>query len=186
MKIAFDVDGVVLKSIDIILDYINRVEGRELRSDQLTGWELEPLGLDLETLRDAVAHLYSLPRIDPYSGAIEVLSRIHHMTREPLLFITGRADPRTALRQLEVLPWNPTVPEMIVSGGARDKRQYLRQNSVDLIIEDDIRYVREYHEEGFKVGLMVRPWNRATQLPVAERFGSWHEVEQWFQRVWMG
>ncbi len=184
MKIAFDVDGVVLKSIDMILDYINRVEGRDLRPDQLTGWDLEPLGLSLETLRDAVEYLYSRPRVEPYSGAVEALSRIHRTTKEPLLFITGRADPRTALRQLEALPWNPTMPEMIVSGGDRDKRQYLVRNSVDLIVEDDVRYVREYNEAGFRVGLMVRPWNRATEFPVAERFEGWNEVDYWFQRAW--
>ena len=38
MKIAFDVDGVVLKSIDIILDYVNKKTGRDIqveRSDNL-------------------------------------------------------------------------------------------------------------------------------------------------------
>jgi hypothetical protein len=184
MKIAFDVDGVVLKSIDVILDYINRVEGRDLRPDQLTGWELEPLGLSMETVSEAVEYLYSRPRVDAYSGATETLSRIHRATQEPLLFITGRADPRTALRQLEALPWNPTVPEMIVSGGQRDKRQYLARNAVDLIVEDDVKYIGEYSEAGFRVGLMVRPWNRATELPVAERFESWNEVDYWFRRDW--
>jgi 5'(3')-deoxyribonucleotidase len=184
MRIAFDVDGVVLKSIDIILDYINMKEGRDLRADSLTSWELEPMGLDLETLREAVDHMYTHASIKPYIGAVDVLSRIHRITGAPLLFITGRADPETAQRQLEALPWNPTVPAMIVRGGDRDKRNYLVENAVDFIVEDDVRYLKDYLEAGFGVGLMVRPWNRDSGIEVTERFRSWTDVEQWFLNVW--
>ncbi|HTY24168.1 MAG TPA: hypothetical protein VMC85_13630 [Desulfomonilaceae bacterium] len=184
MKIAFDVDGVVLRSIEIILDYINKKEGRDLRADRLTMWELEPIGLDLETLREAVHHMYTRTGVEPYGGAVDVLSRIHRITGEPLLFITGRANPETAQRQLEALPWNPTMPEMIVSGGKRDKRDYLVESSVDFIVEDDVRYLKDYLEAGFGVGLMLRPWNRRAGVDATERFESWADVEQWFLSIW--
>jgi uncharacterized HAD superfamily protein len=183
MKIAFDVDGVVLKSIDIILDYVNEKTGRNIRVDDLTTWDLEPLGLDLKILWEAVDHLYVTPRVEPYTQAVQVLSRIHRITCEPLLFITGRADPQTARRHLEALSWNPTVPEMIVCGGNRDKREYLVQNSVDFIVEDDIRHIDDYLEAGFDVGLMVRPWNRSAATAVTARFESWADIEQWFMTI---
>ena len=74
MKIAFDIDGVVLKSIEIILDHINKVTGRCLVPDDLFCWDLEPLGLDLGTLRDAVNYMYSQKMIEPYAGALKALS----------------------------------------------------------------------------------------------------------------
>ncbi|MBI5568904.1 MAG: hypothetical protein HY914_03075 [Desulfomonile tiedjei] len=180
MKIAFDVDGVVLRSIDVILDYINRVANRNLRVDDLTAWDLEPLNIDLRTLHAAVQHMYAQPSVENYSGAVEVLSRIYQTTRDPLLFITGRADPETALRQLQVLPWNPTVPEMVVTGGTRDKRAYLAERAVDFIVEDDPAYLQAYLDAGFGVGLMLRPWNRQSALSVTRRFEGWQDVELWF------
>jgi hypothetical protein len=179
MRIAFDIDGVVLKSIDVILSHINETTGRNIRPDDLAGWELEPLGLNPETLRDAVSYMYSQPKIEHYSDAPKVLNRIYRQTKSPLLFITGRHDPGTALRQLEALPWNPTVPEMVVTGGDRDKRLYLEEQSVDFIIEDDTAYLQDYLKLGIGVGLMVQPWNRSSDLPVTKRFSNWKEIEDW-------
>ena len=183
MKIAFDVDGVVLKSIDVILEYVNKKTGLDIKVDDLTTWDLEPLGLDLKTLWEAVDYMYATPRVEPYSRAMEVLSRIHHSTKEPLLFITGRADPGTAKRHLEALSWNSTMPEMIVCGGNRDKREYLIENSVDFIVDDDVRHVDDYLKAGFGVGLMVRPWNRSAATAVTARFESWAEIDQWFLSI---
>ncbi len=180
MKIAFDIDGVVLKSIEIILGHINTATGRNLSPDDLFCWDLEPLGLDLGTLREAVNYMYSEEMIEPYDGALKVLSRIYRTTGEPLLFITGRHVPETAQRQLEALPWNPTVPEMIVTGGNRDKRHYLSREKVDFIVEDDVEYVQHYLDAGIGVGLMVQPWNRLSKLPVTKKFQGWQDVELWF------
>jgi len=186
MRIAFDVDGVVLKSIDIILEAVNIATGRNLVPDDLANWDLEPLGLDVRTLRDAVDYMYAQPEIEPYEHAVTVLSQIHEMTGEPLLFITGRDRLDTARRQLEALPWNAGIPEIIVTGGNRDKRGYLSENSVDFIVEDDPRHLREYLEMGFGVGLMVQPWNRASKIPVTRRFEGWRDLEQWFSRLASG
>jgi hypothetical protein len=180
MKIAFDVDGVVLKSIDIILDHINRSAGRNLKPEDLTSWELEPLGLDAATLGAAVHHMYSIPCIESYAHAPEVLSRIHRITGEPLLFITGRSEPETARRQLEALPWNSTVPEMIVIGGNRDKRRFLAESATGFIVEDDPVYAEDYLADGCGVGLMVQPWNRSCETKVSTRFQGWNDVQTWF------
>ncbi len=183
MNIAFDVDGVVLKSIEIILQHINRVKGRNLTPEDLLTWDLEPLNLDEDTLLEAVKHMYAQPSIEPYDGASQVLSRIHRKSGQPLLFITGRADPDTALKQLRALPWNPTIPEMIVTGGDRNKRDYLIETSADFIIEDDPEHLRGYLDMGVGVGLMVQPWNRNSDIPVSQRFNGWKDVEQWFMKV---
>lgn len=183
MKVAFDIDGVVLRSIEVILDLINKHENRNLTPEDLSSWDLEPLGLRPSTLRDAVDHMYAQPHIEPYDGAVKALSRIYRTSQEPLLFITGRADPSTAHRQLEALPWNPTAPEMIVIGGNRDKRSYLAERNVDFIIEDDPKHLTDYLFLGMGVGLMLRPWNRHLPIPVTERFQSWDHIETWFQTL---
>lgn len=183
MKIAFDVDGVVIKSIDLILEHINKATGRGIAPADLSSWELEPLGLDASILRDAVDYMYAEKKIQPYSGAVSVLSKIYRGTGKPLLFITGRPDPETALRHLEALPWNPTVPEMVVTGGNRDKRVYLAEMMVDFIVEDDPRHLGDYLSEGIGVGLMLQPWNRKTEISVTERFDGWTDVERWFTEL---
>jgi hypothetical protein len=183
MKIAFDVDGVVLRSIEVILEYINNVKGANYAPDDLLTWELERLHIDEATLWDAVGHMYAQPRIEPYEGAWQVLSRISKLSGEPLLFITGRARPETALEQLQALPWNPSVPEMVVIGGTRDKRSYLAETSSDFIVEDDVEYVREYLDLGIGVGLMLQPWNRNMGIRVTERFNDWVELEHWYMRL---
>jgi hypothetical protein len=183
MKIAFDVDGVVIKSIDLILEHINRVTDKNLTPDDLAAWDLEPLGIDTGTLHDAVDYMYAERVVEPYNAAVQVLSNIYHATGEPLLFITGRPDPNTALRHLEALPWNTTVPEMIVTGGDRDKRLYLAERKVDFIVEDDTLHLGNYLSAGIGVGLMLQPWNRKTKIPVTKRFDGWTDVERWFTEV---
>jgi hypothetical protein len=180
MKIAFDVDGVVLRSIDVILEHVNCSTGSNLRPGDLTGWDLAPLNLDARHLVAAVHHMYAQPAIDHYPGALEVLSHIYRATGRPLLFITGRSDPQTARFQLEALPWDCSVPEMIVTGGSRDKRKHLAETAADFIVEDDIKYVQSYLDGGIGVGLMLQPWNRGTDVPVTARFSGWQDVGRWF------
>lgn len=183
MKIAFDIDGVVLRSIDIILHHVNMATGRNIMPDDLRMWDLAPLGLEMDVLRDAVDFMYAREAIQPYHGAVEALGRIHRSTGEPLLFITGRDDLDAAVRQLRSLPWDEGIPEMIVTGGSRDKRLYLRETGADFIIEDDVAYVEEYLDEGIGVGLMLQPWNRKSSARVTERFSGWAEIEEWFVQL---
>jgi hypothetical protein len=180
MNIAFDVDGVVLNSIDRILEHINRALGKNLTQSDLLSWELEALGVDFTTLWDAVYYMYGRPYIEPYQGATEVLSRIHRETEKPLLFITGRSEPETALRQLRALKWNPSPPEMIVTGGDRDKRVHLAERKVGFIVEDDVEYAKQYVEAGIGFGMMRRPWNSSTTAPVTRIFDGWYDLENWF------
>ncbi|AFM25532.1 5' nucleotidase, NT5C type [Desulfomonile tiedjei] len=179
MRIAFDVDGVVLRSIEVILERVNALTGRNLQPSDLKSWELEPLGLDFNVLNDAVTYMFARKKIEPYAGAVLTLSRLYKQLNSPLLFITGRHAPETALRQLEALPWNPTVPEMIVIGGNRDKRSFLADHAVDFIVEDDPAHLQDYLDMGIGVGLMVQPWNRETKIPVTKRFHNWSELESW-------
>ncbi len=180
MKIAFDVDGVVLRSIDVILEEINRNTGRNLHTEDLSSWDLEPLGLDYEILKQAVDYMYSQPEIEPYEGAMEALSRIHSTSEEPLLFITGRSDPTSAERQILALPWKNKVPEIIVTGGDRNKIKLLHETGADFILEDDPKHLHEYLTAGIKVGLMLQPWNRNSKIPVSFRFRQWADVAKWY------
>lgn len=180
MKIAFDVDGVVLNSIEIILDHMAMATGKTFSPHTLVSWELEELGVDAATIWSAIDHLFSLPKVEPYDGAVESLSRIYHAIGEPLVFITGRGDPGTARRQMEALHWPSGMPEMIVTGGDRDKRPYIAREGIDFLIEDDPYYVKEYLEAGIGVGLMLRPWNRQAPVSVTRAFHGWADLEQWF------
>lgn len=182
MRIAFDIDGVVLKSIDIILDHVSIVTGRKISPFDLLKWDLEPLGLNPKLLKEAVDYMYSMESISPYDGAVDALEKIHDITGTPLLFITGRSDLVSARRQLESLSWKRGAPEMIVTGGSRDKRVYLRETSAEFIIEDDELHLKDYLTEGVGVGLMLQPWNRFCKAPVTARFNGWYEIEEWLIR----
>lgn len=180
MKIAFDIDGVVLRSIEVILTHINQATGKQLETKDLLTWDLEPLGLSVDTLRDSVNYMYSKDYIEPYAGAETVLWEIYERTKEPLLFITGRHNPATARKQLESLNWPGRTPEIVVTGGNRDKRQYLRQTGANFIVEDDELHLRDYLATGVGVGLMVQPWNRNCQTPVTCKFDRWHDIREWY------
>ncbi|MDA8405379.1 MAG: hypothetical protein M0T73_00755 [Deltaproteobacteria bacterium] len=183
MKIAFDIDGVVLQSINIILDHVKTVTGVRIPPSSLLSWDLEPLGIDPMILMDAVDYMYSMAAIEPYEGAVETLKNVYEITGSPLLFITGRSDLESARHQLESLPWNGKRPEMIVTGGSRDKRNYLRETGAEFIIEDDELHLGDYLSEGVGVGLMIQPWNRTCKTPVTARFDDWIEIDQWLMRI---
>lgn len=186
MKIAFDVDGVVLNSIEVILNRLNEVTGCSYRPEHMVDWELERLGIDMNRLFDAVRWMYTRPIIEPYEGAVKTLSAIHASIGEPLLFITGRDDPATAERQLSALDWNGGKPEIYVTGGNRDKRKFLAEHGVEFIIEDDVKHLTEYRDAGVGVGLMVRPWNRSAAVPVDFKFHQWSDLDLWFRNVAIG
>jgi phosphoglycolate phosphatase-like HAD superfamily hydrolase len=180
MKVAFDVDGVVLNSIEIILNHINQTTGTTLGPDDLFAWDLDTIGIDEEMLRESVRYMYAQPMIEAYEGAVEALSRIYRATGEPLLFITGRASLESARMQLEALQWNAHPPEMIVMGGDRYKTPYFEETSTEFIIEDDPEHLQAYLDQGMGVGLMLQPWNRSSTIPVTERFEGWKDLERWF------
>ncbi|MGD9817781.1 MAG: hypothetical protein AB7V04_03680 [Desulfomonilaceae bacterium] len=180
IKIAFDIDGVVLRSIEVILEHINESTGKTLGVNDLLTWDLEPLGLTRDTLWNSVDHMYRQDYIEPYEGAEDVLWEIYELTGQPLLFITGRHDPTTARKQLESLNWPVRTPEIIVTGGDRDKRLYLNETGANFIVEDDYLHVRDYLGLGIGVGLMVQPWNKNCEAPVTCKFDRWHDVREWF------
>ena len=180
IQIAFDIDGVVLRSIDVILSHINEKTGKNLHPNNLMNWDLEPLGIPVETLWESVHHMYSMEYIEPYSGAESVLLEIYERTGEPLLFITVRRDPGSARKQIESLNWPGKTPEIIVTGGNRDKRAYLAQTGANFIIEDDDLHVSDYLEVGVEVGLLVQPWNRNCDAPVVCKFDHWHDIRNWY------
>jgi hypothetical protein len=183
MKIAFDVDGVVLESMEIITKYINQATGGHLAPADLAAYELGQLNIEVEILRGAIAYLYGLPSVPAYDGAQQTLEFIHRCREEPLLFITGRREPESAFRQLRALDWGGKPPEMIVTGGTRNKTAYLKDLGVDIILEDDPMHLEEYLDAGVQVGLMVRPWNAHIALPVTHRFHGWNDVREWFMGV---
>jgi hypothetical protein len=182
MQIAFDVDGVVIRSIEIILEHINFKTGQNLSPEDLKTWDLDPLGIERKILAESVDKMFAAEYVEPYEGAVETLSDIYRSTGEPLLFITGRSDPKTALRQLKALHWKSGTPEMIVTGGDRDKKTYLAQTNADFIIEDDILHLQSYLDIGIGVGLMVQPWNRHSDIPVTHRFDGWRDICLWFNK----
>ncbi|MFH0823868.1 MAG: hypothetical protein V2B18_14050 [Pseudomonadota bacterium] len=179
MRLAFDIDGVVLNSIEVMLEYVNRELGSDFTTEDLAAWDLENLGIRTETLWEAVAWMYRQPVISPYEGAVETLVDVYRRTGEPLLFITGRHDLYSAVSHLNALNWISGVPEMIIAGGDRDKKSYLMEYKVDFIIEDDVQYAESYEEAGIGVGLMLRPWNLSSTASVSERFQGWHDVRRW-------
>jgi hypothetical protein len=69
---------------------------------------------------------------------------------------------------------------MIVIGGSRDKRAFLKDSKANFIIEDDEMHLGDYLSAGVGVGLMLQPWNRNCKLPVNARFDGWSEIEVWF------
>jgi|GEM_PF-5111852 len=69
---------------------------------------------------------------------------------------------------------------MVVTGGDRNKTQYLADHLVEFMVEDDVKHVQEYLDAGIRVGLMHRPWNRDYSQAVTERFASWEELEAWY------
>jgi hypothetical protein len=88
-KVVFDIDGVVIDILSMILDMYNESFDKEYRCKDIQEWNLSDLPLSKEEITDLFYEPYMIPedKLKYYAGGADLLKK--HQ-KDEVFFITGR------------------------------------------------------------------------------------------------
>ena len=167
--LAFDIDGIVINSADLMLEKFNELYGTDLKKEDWTTYEFEkafnyPRKMLLDAFRKAIEETEEAPIF--YDGAVETLKLIDSTQPEPVLFVTNREEPwaNIAKKQIEAaidseieINYRTKYP----LNNRISKTQRLLKLGVTNFVEDDPTWWEDYINEGIWVSTFKRRYNIA-------------------------
>ncbi|MGM0441319.1 MAG: 5' nucleotidase, NT5C type [Elusimicrobiota bacterium] len=166
-NIGIDIDGVILDTVEVYLDYIEKVSGKRYQKPQITDYLFENcLDITEEEMSMALGMMIEdniWGEIPFYRQALESLKRIG--TEKNLYIITSRPE----VAREPTLKWieKHGIPaHKVVFTDMETKLDYIERENIklDCFVEDRFKFALEVSGAGVKVLLMDRPWNKKYEL----------------------
>lgn len=178
-SMAFDVDGVLVNTMELILSLAEEKLGRTYTYDQLTEYDIaQCLDIAEEDARqiymDIISDDYN-DRLELIPGAREVMQKLAAVT-DTILLITARHRLGNFKEWLcNALEVPEDKVKMIGTGSFEAKLEVLREHDKTVMVEDRLETCHILDEGGVTPLLFVQPWNRKpnTYMDV-----DWHEIDQ--------
>ena len=183
MKIAIDIDEVIVEFVEKYLEFVESRGVRRVDYEDVFCYELwEVLGIE----KDLVVKLFDEYNFTEYfkkhdfvEGAREgvVFLRDNH----DICFITAR--PKDRIKETKDFIMNEfgVLGDRVLFSGdiireGKNKDEICRELGVGVIIEDNGSSSLEYAENGLRVLLLDKPWNRRVEHERIYRCFSWDDV----------
>jgi uncharacterized HAD superfamily protein len=161
--IGVDIDGVIVDTVEIYLQYIYKVTGRQFEQKDITEYFFEDcLDIAKEEVTKAVEMMFEEDvwgSIPFYDGALDALKRIGG--EHNLYIITSR--PSVAKKTTLAWIQKHGIPAaQTIFTDMDSKLDYIKEHGLELdcFIEDRLEFALEVAAEVPQVLLMDRPWNR--------------------------
>lgn len=183
MRIGVDIDEVLFPFIIHFLDFYRGNTGIDIPFEEIHTYYLwEVFGCEREEIIAKINEFYSsssFKRIKPIEGAvksIDSLSKKHSLTA-----ITARP----VLIDKETSRWMnsyfPAIEEIVYTSSYHDnargrKVQECLARDISTILEDVDDYALECAEQGIKVILFDKPWNKNTSHSLIKRVYNWPDA----------
>ncbi len=186
-RLAFDIDGVVANTMQLFLDILKDVYGiNHITYEDINQYQLEAcLDLDPEILNGATGRIIdgNYPcRLEPNTGAVRVLKRLHAFG--PVRLVTARPYPGPIREWVDALLPPDRFQVDITSTGSFDvKHEVLMANEIQWFVEDRLDTCFLLQQHGITPVIFVQPWNRESH-PFVE-VENWDQLEglvQWQER----
>lgn len=163
-SIAFDIDGVLVNTMELILYLVYEKLGRNYSYDQLTEYDIaQCLNISEEdayqVYMDILSDNYN-DRLELINGAKAVMQKLAAVT-DKILLITARhklGNFKTWLCSALELPEDKI--EMIGTGSFEAKLTVLREHGKTVMMEDRLETCFILAAGGITPLLFVQPWNR--------------------------
>lgn len=172
--IGIDLDGVVFRTLDRVLERYNADHRTNYQPDQILGWSTHPwVGGDVSV------HAYfhdprTFESIPLQEGAVEVLSRLDE--RHEIFLVTDTPHSCLEIRNRELRRVFP--PERF--SFMRDRRifvgRYKERIMLDVLLDDMPENIRRFQEKGYGRAVIF-DWAMNRDLEGADRVRSWAEFE---------
>ncbi|MEA3507143.1 MAG: hypothetical protein U9R36_06625 [Elusimicrobiota bacterium] len=162
-NIGVDIDGVIVDTVEVYLQYIYKVTGRRFKQKDITEYFFEDcLAISREEVTKAVEMMFEEDIWDSipfYDGALDALKKIG--SEHNLYIITSR--PPVAKKSTQAWIQKRGIPaEKTIFTDMDSKLDYIKEHDLELdcFIEDRLEFALEVAQEVPEVLLMDRPWNR--------------------------
>jgi uncharacterized HAD superfamily protein len=183
MKIAIDIDEVVVGFVNKYMEFIETKGFRRVDFEDVISFDLGNLfGID----RDLDRELLNEFNKSRYFGEVEFIDGARDgvcflRDNHDICFITARpVDVSKKTRDFIMNEFNILGDKVIFSGdnfgGNKRKDEICKDLGIKLIIEDNGSHSIVYAENGLKVLLLDKPWNRKFEHENIFRCFSWDDV----------
>ncbi len=167
MKILVDFD-------DVLSDTFAELERREGPATDFSVEDLRVMlpGIDLDKyFRNSGFHM----EIPPVPGAAEGVSWIVELGHD-VRYASARLPEVEEVSREWLEQWGfPILPLQCLS--REGKKELLRSDPYDLLIDDQMRYLNIAHEQGKRAIAMQRRWNTGW---AGDRIASWKDIQKVF------
>lgn len=163
-SIAFDIDGVLVNTMELILHLVQEKTGRDYSLHQFTEYDVsECLDIDKETAYEIYMDIMSdeyNDRLALIDGAKDVLQKLAVVT-DKILLVTARHQLGNFKAWLcGALEIPEDKVEMIGTGSFEAKLDVLRWHGKTVMVEDRLETCLILAEGGITPLVFVQPWNR--------------------------
>jgi uncharacterized HAD superfamily protein len=183
-KIGLDLDEVVVDYISGFLGFYNRKSHTSFKKGDFDFYGLQKtLGVSKEQAKKAIQEFESLPEFEdirPIEGAIETICHLsekadfHIITSRPRSL--NEKTERFLKRYFGRMHFGISYSGDIYSEQGDKKSALCRKLGIPVLLEDSARYSLECANEGVKVLLFDRPWNKEVSHENLFRVFGWNEV----------
>ncbi len=186
-KIAVDLDGVVAKFAEGLLEFRNERHGTNYRMDDIFSYDFwSVFRISREQSIKEVLDFYNSPefeRIAPIPNSQEAMSLLSE--KYFIAALTARPD----FTRDKTLNWLEKYFPNVFSefhftnhfagnGERKNKSDFCLEYGYETLIDDYHRHVNECAEKGIRTFLLTQPWNWETLRPEVVRVRNWREIQE--------
>lgn len=177
MRIGVDIDDVLVDTSELIKEYIAKFDTsgnmtehiEEIMRGEISE-KILPKIIDWKIIN-------AIKKVKLKPNAKEVLERLGK-TNE-IIFITARGDEKVEgveKSTINFLKKNDIKYDLIIFK-AHDKAKICKENNIDLLIDDSIKFCEEAEKEGIRAIVFNSSVNKERKTNI-ERVDSWEELEK--------
>ena len=190
MKIAIDVDEVIVEFVDRYLEFVAEKGLKKIRYEDvfsLNLWKVleikKELFIELLDKCDSVGYFDNVKFIKGAKESVNFLNKNHD-----IIFITSRSKKRVKKTRDFIFEEFSILGDRVffsgdVVGKGKNKDEICKDLDIGLIIEDSGVDSLGYAKNGLKVLLLDKPWNRSVEHENVYRCGDWGEILERVEEV---
>ncbi|MEK6819503.1 MAG: hypothetical protein AABY10_06250, partial [Nanoarchaeota archaeon] len=183
MKIGIDIDEVTADFFQPLLDYYNKKYGRNDKQEDFEEWKWWPVwGISKEeaiSRADEFHEVHTLEEVKPIEDSINSINEL--LESNEIFFITSRPLKFKNKAENWVLHHFGKPIKVINSGDfykgqAATKAEICKELKIPVLIEDSGETAVDCAENGIKVLLFDKPWNKKFSHKNIIRVQGWKEA----------
>lgn len=176
MKVLVDLDGVVVDSIPLILNVMNRAFATNYTMDELIEYEFNKMfGRGAKSVFELM-ELNIYRNANPIHLAKEVLERLIKRGIE-IYYVTSRSKKYKDVTCSWLQRYDFPYPERVMF--TRNKSSYAVEEGIDFCIEDAPEFILDYMVINKPVIVFDYPYNRNIDIKNGIRVKNWAEIEKY-------